>query len=264
MSPAIQSKAVSSLRLLALVALLLPGTTGHAADHKYDVLARLLMPFASLLAERSIGPHRAAQLSARLEAMTDLPPALVGGRVELALESPDKLRLRAPVLGEMLTIARDGQRLWVAPGARAAAMLEAASAGKKLPPSDPKARLAPFRLPIPEKQLVFLPALFRVADGGEETLDGTPCRVLGLELAPEVARSLEAEGWSASVWVRANGTPARLVLRSADWEIAVRFERVEFSKALPASTWQSAPEESSDVLKLTPADYFRLLAAIGK
>jgi hypothetical protein len=249
--------------LRLLLALLLAAPVAPAAENKYDVLAKVLLPFAGLLAERSVTGQRAVQLTARLEAMTDLPPALLGARAELALEYPDKLRLRAPVLGEMLTIARDGQRLWVAPGARAAALLEAASAGKKLPPADPKARLAPFRLPIPEKQLVFLPALFRVADGGEESVDGATCRVLSLELAPEVARSMEAKGWSASVWVREKGAPARLVLRRADWEITVRFERVEFSKSLPASTWQPAPEESSDVLKLTPAQYFRLLGAFG-
>jgi hypothetical protein len=251
------------LRLFFLAALSVPARVS-AAEHKYDVLAKALMPFANVLAQQTRNPHRAVQLTARLEAMTGLPPALAGARAELALEYPDKLRLHAPVLGETLSICRHGQALWVTPGSKATALLAAASAAKKLPPLDPKARLEPFRLPIPEKQLVFLPALFRVEDGGGEVLEGETCRVLGLQLAPEVERSLETPGWSARVWVRATGVPARLVVEQPAWQIAVRFERVEFSKTLPASTWQPTAEESADVLKLKPAQFQQLLGALVK
>jgi len=263
MRPAIQSKAVKLLRLLAL-ALWLAAPAARAAENKYDVLAKLLMPFANLLAERSHNPQRAVRLSARLETMTDLPPALAGARAELALEYPDKFHLRAPILGEVLTLCRNGQKLWVAPGSRAVALLHAASADRKLPPPDPKARLAPFRLPVPEKQLVFLPALFRVEDGGSEALDGRACRVLGLQLVPELESSLKTPGWSGRVWVGEKGVPARLVLQRADWEMSVRFDRVEFSKSLPPATWQPEAAESADVQKLTPAQYFQLLGAFAQ
>lgn len=260
MRPAIQNKAVKLVRLLAL-ALLLAAPAARAAENKYDVMARVLMPFAQLLAEHSRSAQRAVQLTARLESMTDLPPALAGARAELALEYPDKLRLRAPVLGEMLTICRDGQRLWVTPGRRAAELLATATAQKKLPPADPKARLAPFRLPVPEKQLVFLPALFRVGDAGAEAIDGETCRVLDLQLVPEVEQSLSGEPWNARVWVRENGTPARLLVQWPERAITVRFERVEFSKSLAPATWQP---DDADVLKLTPAQYFRLVSALVK
>jgi hypothetical protein len=262
MSRAIQSKAVQALPLLTLSALLLAGPVGRAAENKYDTLARLLMPFASLLAERAATPHRAVQLTARLEALTDLPPALAGTRAELALQYPDKLRLRGPVLGETLTLCRDGQKLWVSPGSRVEALLATAARERRLPPLDPKARLAPFRLPVPEKQLVFLPALFQVQDGGFEKVADRECRVLGLRLAPELERSLEVPDWSGWVWVAEKGVPVRLVLQRPQWEIAVRFERVEFSKSLPATTWQPDPAEAADVLKLTPAQYHQLLSTL--
>lgn len=263
MRPAIQSKAVKHLRLLVLAALLAPSAT-FAAENKYDVLAKVLMPFASLLAEHSRNPLRAVQLTARLETMTDLPAALAGVRAELALEYPDKFRLRAPMLGEMLTLCRDGQTLWVAPGSKAAALLAAASATKKLPPLDPKARLEPFRLPVPEKQLVFLPALFRVEDGGRDVVGDQECRVLGLQLAPELERSLKVTGWSGRIWVGEKGAPLRLIVEQPGWEIAVRFDRVEFSKSLPAATWHPSADEAADVLKLTPAQYQQLLSAFVK
>ena len=66
---------------------------------------------------------------------------------------PDKLRLRAPVLGEDVTICRHGQELWAYPASKIEPLLQAAAAAKKLPKPDPKFRLEPFALPIPEKQL---------------------------------------------------------------------------------------------------------------
>jgi hypothetical protein len=261
MCPAIQSKAVKQLRLLLLAALLAP-TAIVAAENKYDVLAKVLMPLANVFAQQTRNPNRAVQLSARLEAMTDLPAALAGARAELALEYPDKIRLRGPVLGETLTLCRNGQALWVSPGSKAETLLQAATAGKKLPPLDPKARLEPFRLPVPEKQLVFLPALFRVQDGGSEALDGETCRLLGLQLVPELEHSLKVPGGSGRIWVRANGTPARLTVEQPGWQIAVRFDRVEFSKSLPAATWQPNAEEATDVRKLTPGQYQQLLGAL--
>jgi hypothetical protein len=262
MSRAIQSKAVKPLRLFALAALLCAVPTACAAENKYDVLAKLLMPFANLLAEKSRNPQRAVQLTAQLERMTDLPPALVGARAELVLEYPDKLRVRGPVLGETLTICRDGQKLWVSPGSKASALLQLATAEKRLPAVDPKARLTPFRLPVPEKQLVFLPALFRVEDGGRDLVGDKGCRVLGLQLASELEQSLKAGGWSARVWVGEKGAPLRLIVEQPGWDIAVRFERVEFSKSLPPTTWQPDAAESADVLKLTPGQYLQLLGVL--
>ncbi len=251
------------LQLFFIVTLLAPPPIS-AAENKYDVLAKVLMPFANVLAQQTRHPNRAMQLTARLETMTGLPEALGGARADLSLEYPDKLRLHGPILGETLTICRNGQSLWATPGSRVEALLQAATSTKKLPPADPKARLEPFRLPVPEKQLVFLPALFRVEDGGQETLDGEVCRVLGLRLAPELERSLKAPGWSSRVWVGPKGTPTRLIVEQPEWQIAVRFEKVEFSKSLPPSTWQPSAEDAGDVLKLTAAQYLRLVSALVK
>ena len=251
-------------RLALLAALLAPPTFSHAEENRYDVLSRLLVPFANVFAKDTKNTNRALRMTGRLEMMTGLPPALAGSPVELALQYPDKLRLRAPVLGEELTVCRRGQEVWAHPGARAAALLEAAGAGKKLPKPDPKARLAPFALPVPEKQLALLPVLFQVKDVGAESLDGEPCRVLDLFLMPELAKTLREKDTAARVWVRADGTPARLSVARADWQIAVRFDRVEFSKTLPPETWRPTAEQLPDVLKLDAARYGQLLGALVK
>ena len=260
----LQNSSVKFFRLVLLAALLTPSALLRAEENRYDVLARALMPFANVFAKNTKNPNRAMRLTGRLELMTGLPPALLGARAELALQYPDKLRLRAPVLGEELTICRHGQEVWVHPGTKAAALLEAATAGKKLPKPDPKAQLPPFALPIPERQLALLPILFQVKDVGAESLDGELCRVLDLFLMPELARSLREKDSAARVWVRGDGTPARLSVARTGWQIAVRFERVEFSKTLPPETWQPTAGQAADVLQLDAARYEQLLGALVK
>ncbi len=259
-----ETSSVKFLRLVLCAALFVPAGLLRAEENRYDVVGKLLMPFVNVFAKNTKNPNRAMQLTARLELMTGLPAALVGTRADLAVEYPDKLRLRAPVLGEELTICRRGQEVWVFPGTRAAALLEAASVGQKLPKPDSKAQLPPFALPIPEKQLALLPVLFQVKDVGAESLDSEPCRVLDLFLMPELAKSLRARDWAARVWLRGDGKPARLSVARTGWQLAVRFERVEFSKTLPAETWVPTAEQADDVLKLDAARYEQLLGALVK
>lgn len=255
---------MKTLHVILLAALLAPSAFLRAEENRYDVLGRVLMPFANVFAKNTKNPNRAMQLTGRLELLTGMPPALAGARAELTLQYPDKLRLRAPVLGEELTICRHGQEVWVHPGTKAAALLDGATAGKKLPKPGPNAQLPPFALPVPEKQLALLPVLFHVKDAGAEPLDGEACRVLDLFLMPELARSLRETDSAARVWVRDDGKPARLSVARNGWQIAVRFERVEFSKSLPPETWQPTAGQAADVLQLDAARYGQLLGALVK
>lgn len=265
----VSGEAISvGMRLNQICALFFGGVLAcgalRAAENKYDALAKTLAPFVNLFAKKSANPNRAVSMRVRIEEMTDLPRDLAGARAELALEHPDKLRLHAPVLGETLTICRNGQELWVHPGSKAALLLEVATASTPLPKPDPKFRLAPFRLPVPEKQLVFFPALFQVRDGGFEDVGGESCRVLDLQLMPELGRALGVAEWMAWLWIRPNHLPARLELGRNDWRIVVRFDEVKFSPALPSETWRPSAEEAADVLNVSPAQYQQLLKAIGE
>ncbi len=250
------------LRPVLLVALLAAPAISHGEENRYDVLSRLLLPFVNVLAKTTSNPNRAMQLTASLEQMTGVPPGLVGSRAELSLEYPDKLRLHAPLLGEDVTIGRRGQEVWAYPASKIEPLLAATAKKKKLPKLDPKYQLQPFALPIPEKQLVFLPALFQIKEVGTEPLGGEPCRVLDLFLMPELAKSLKAKDWAARVWARPNATPARLSVAKPGWNVVVRFERVEFSPALPEETWRPTSEQASDVLTLDPARYQQLLETL--
>jgi hypothetical protein len=114
-------------------------------------------------------------------------------------------------------------------------------------------------LPIPEKQIPMLPLLFRVADVGEQEVDGALCRVLDLQIQPELAKPLGLRSWTARVWVRPDARLARLALSEPGSEVVVRVDDVAWSPGLPSETWDPAAAGLTDVLKIEPAQYQQLL-----
>jgi hypothetical protein len=253
----------SAFTFLLMGAVLVAAPMARAAEeNRYDILSKMLLPFLNIVVKTTSNPNRAVQLTATLEQMTNVPPGLIGAKAELAMEYPDKVRLRGPMLGEDVTICRRGQEVWAFPASKLLPLLEAAAKAKKLPKLDRKARLEPFSLPIPERQLVFLPALFQIKDVGTESLGGEPCRVLDLFLTPELTKSRKSSGWAARVWARSDHRPARLSVAKPGWSIVVRFQQVDFSPALPESTWQPTPEQASDILTLDAPHYQQLLEAL--
>jgi len=247
--------------LLATALLTAPLATAEE-ENRYDILSKMLLPFLNVVVKTTTNPNRAMQLTASLEQMTNVPPAFIGSKAELALQYPDKVRLHGPIFGEDAIVCRHGQEVWAYPASKLRPLLEAAAKAKKLPKLDPKAQFEPFGLPIPEKQLVFLPALFQIKDVGTESLGGEPCRVLDLFLMPELVKSLKTSNWAARVWARPDNRPARLSVAKPGWNVVVRFQQVDFSPTLPDSTWQPTPEQAGDLLTLDAPHYQQLLEAL--
>lgn len=238
-------------------------SAARGEESRYEVLSKTLTPFLAIFAKERKSDDRAFALKIRIEQATNLPEELRGVSAEIALQAPDKLRLHGPLLGETFTIARDDEDVWIYPGAKARALLDAAVAGRKLPKADKDFKLGEFKLPFPEKHLKLLTALFSVKDQGYDAIDGVECRALDVTLLPELASSMDAEGWVARIWVRPDYTPMRLTLARKGWNIVMRFDDVKFAKELPESTWKPSAEEQSDVLELKPKEYSRFLRAIG-
>ncbi len=247
------------VRLLLVFILVEKAAGAPNPEPRYDVFAKMLMPLASVFAQKPRLPNRALACTLRLEQMTDLAPELAGARAEIAVQYPDKLRVRGPVLGLEVTVARDGEELWAHPGARLAELLPAKPQPRR---KKKELRLGPLELPFPEKQLVFLPALFEVRDVATETLDGESCRVLDVRLMPELEKKLEARGWVARVWIRGDYKPARLTLARPGWNAVVRVENMTLAKALPDTEWRPAAAQAEDVLRLNATQYRQLLDAL--
>lgn len=240
-----------------ILALLSLGAPLQAAENAYDVLGKTLAPFLNLFVSDSANPNRAMSADLQIVDAEKLHPALTGQTLSLAVQSPDKLRLRAPVLGQEITICRNGQDIWAVPGSQVKTLLDEI----ELPKVAKKYKLRDFELPIPAKQLVFLPVLFQVADEGMQNVDEQPCRVLAVKLMPELAHSLNVEDWTAQLWVQADYKLARIKLVTPQGGATLAFSKLEFSPSLPAATWQPASEQT-DVMHLTPVRYKQLLDAV--
>ena len=137
----------------------------RAQENRYDAFSKTIMPFLGVIAKDSKTGNRAFTLKVRIEQSSDLPAELNGASAEIAVQMPDKLRLHGPLLGETFTLVREDEKIWIAPGAKARALLDAAVVAgvsdpgrSALPPAEKKYKLGEFELPFPEKQLVFLAA----------------------------------------------------------------------------------------------------------
>jgi len=262
--PSFKGKPVKIIHLILFTAIFVVSSAHSEEENRYNLIGRMLRPFASVFAKEGKIPNRAFKLTAKLEVMTDLPPAFAGSQVDVALQYPDKLKVHGPFITDDVTLCRNGQDLWAYPGAKLDALMKDTDFVKKLPPLGSKAPLEPFELPVPEKELVLIPILFKVKDVASEKVNDAMCRVLDVYLMPELAHSLKAESWAARAWIREDGAPARIAVAKPGWQIAVRFEGVEFAPKLPKATWEPTAEQAGDILKLDPARFRQLLAAFVK
>jgi hypothetical protein len=258
----------NALALLALLWMAAPADL-PAQENPYDVLGKALMPIANVFAVDADGQPvtHALLLDAHLVNASKLPAALQGESVHVALRTPDALLVQAPIEGQMLTVCRDGDALWGTPGSDIQSLIDVATAAaspgkkKKKKHSDEAKMLGPLVLPVPQKELVFLPILFQVADAGNAPAGGQPCRVLDVALMPQLAKSLHAENWTARLWIAADYSIVQVALTGPDWSGTVAIDKVAFPATLPDSTFQP---QGTDVLRLTAGQFLALMGKLGR
>ena len=120
--------------------------------------------------------------------------------------------------------------------------------------------MGPLVLPVSQKELVFLPILFQVADAGDEDIAGASCQVLDVQLMPQLAQKLHAEDWTARVWVGADYGLKRIALKGPQWSGTIVIDKLEFPKALPEAVFQP---QGTDVYKLTKEQFMELMGRVG-
>jgi len=255
---------------IALLALALAGRVEaqESPENPYDVLGKALMPIASVFApddEGEVAPHGLV-LDAHLLEASKLPPELQNQAVHVAVMTPGSVLVQAPIAGQILTVCRDGDSLWATPGSKLQALLDQAPAGeptkkKKKHKEEAAKLLGPLVLPVTQKELVFLPVLFQVEDGGSEAVAGAPCRVLDVQLMPQLARSVHGEDWTARLWVGADYGIVQIALKGPDWSGTVAIDKLAFPAELPDATFQP---QGTDVLKLTAEQFLDLMGRLGR
>jgi len=232
-----------------IVSLLVPALyaqQGPPRDNPYDVIGKVFSPFWSVLLADTKSPNKACTMTLEMvEVSGRLPKQMAGASLQAAVQFPDKVKLQAPVLGEEITVCRNGDKVWAYPGAKVEFLLKRFKG--KPPPT--KKKNTPLYLPITPQQAIFLPALFTVTrpDVAEvQNLNGEECRVISAGLMPELARSAKAEGFRAKMWVAPGYAPRRVEIAQPDFTAVTEIKDLRFSPSLPASTWQP-PADVTDI-----------------
>lgn len=242
----------------------------------YDVLGKVLVPIVNVLSTKAVS--HGLILDAHLIHAGKLPPEFQNQAVHLALNAPDRLLLSAPIAGEMMTVCRDGADLWGTPGSKIQYLVGAAAPESTPAPIAPgekpkkkkkhgdklskgaEAVMGPLQLPIPEKELVFLPILFEVRDAGDEQIAARACQVLDVRLMPQLAQSLHAEDWSARLWVDAEERLVQVAVTGPGWDATAAIDKLEISESLPDAAFQP---QGTDVLHLDKAQFVELISRLG-
>jgi hypothetical protein len=164
----------------------------------------------------------------------------------------------------VLTVCRDGDSLWATPGSQIQALLDQATAavtpGKKKKSKADKL-LRPLALPIRKNELVFLPILFQVADGGFETIGSQQCRVLDVQFMPPLAKSTHTQDWTARLWVGPDYGIVQFALTGPKWSGKFAIDKLTLPPSLPDTTFQP---QGADVLKLTAGQFLDLMGRLGR
>lgn len=246
------------IKVLALVVWLIAVSPIRAAENVYDVVAKALTPFTAVLAQRTEGLNKAVHARISIDTQGTNGPIPRAIDAEIWLKAPDKLKIQTVYIDQPVTIWRDGQKLFAAPGGRIRAVL---GDRNDVPPPNPKFRLQPFAIPIPDQQLPLLPAMLQVIDDREaQDKAGVPLRVIDLQMMPEIARSLGVPGFRAEATINSTDYKLRrLRLTGSAYNGQIIFQSLDFSKDFPPETFRPDPKADEDIVEISPAEFDQLL-----
>jgi outer membrane lipoprotein-sorting protein len=237
-----------------------PAAGAAPSENRYDIISKMFMPFCNVLLAGGQGENKAASFHMVMKEVTGrLPKEFNGATLDAAVQFPNKVKLSAPVLGEQVTVCRNGKDVWAVPGEKMEYLLKQ-FAGKL--PAPTKKNDTPLFLPITAQQAIFLPALFVFDEGKQfEELNGEQTRVITGGLMPELAKATKGEDFRATVWVAAGCLPRQVKITRRDFTVTVVIEDLKFVPKLPGKTWQP-PEGVTNVYHTTPDVLEQLLFVV--
>lgn len=229
------------------------------SENRYDVLSRMVTPLAGVLLGGKQTSDRALTLKATVGQVAGrLPQIIQGATFTAQIEYPGRIRVEAPLLGETVTVCRNGNQVWAVPGSKIQFLLEQFHHKPRLSPKGNP----PLQMPFSAQQAVLLPALFQLERGKEVAeINGVPCRVIAGGLMPDIAKAVKAEDFSSKLWICSDYTPRRIDIHRSDFAMSFLIEKFSYSPALPVSTWQP-PEGATDVFRCDEARLEELLYVV--
>jgi hypothetical protein len=262
-----QSQAVSTNPETSAVPSLSPSTAPTPSrsygpppsENRYDVLSKMITPLAGVLLGGKQTTDRALTLKATVGQVAGrLPQIIQGASITAQIEYPGRIRLEAPLLGENVTVCRNGNQVWAIPGSKIQFLLDQF---RHKPRPNPKGN-SPLQLPFTSQQAVLLPALFQLERGNDiAEINGVPCRVIAGGLMPDIAKATKAEDFSSKLWICSDYTPRRIDIHRSDFAMSFLIENFTYSPAFPSSTWQP-PAGVSDVFRCDEARLEEILYVV--
>jgi hypothetical protein len=164
--------------------------------------------------------------------------------------------------GERIILCRRGNRIWAWPGGKLRALLARPDVVERLPVADRNYKLRPFALPMPEKQMSMLPALFAAKAEPAEPVDAVDCQVIDVEFTPFVAATMGLDGWTSKMWGNPEHKLVRVKIAGPDTALLLHMDKMAYSKSLPPSNWVATKAQQEDVVSVPPARYDQLVRAL--
>lgn len=171
-----------------------------------------------------------------------LPAELLGQKLSLAFQAPDRLQLSGFVSKEEFMAGRDGQELWIWQPGKSFGLVGAPGVKKYATREDSldTANLDPITLPLPAQQLALLPFVCKVESLPDAEVEGAKCHVIKAAPLPETKAALQLPGLTLTLWLReSDSLPVRIGYAGEDGVTAtIALHQLKLAPAWAASKWK--------------------------
>lgn len=182
-----------------------------------------------------LSPTNTQTVSAKVEVLraNGVPKSIEGLQLEGAVQFPDRALVSGRIDKQDFSLGRLRDELWILQPSKKFAVH--GSPGRPRFSTAPDrlddSHLGPLQLPLPAEQLMALPLFFRAEALPEETVDGTPCRVLRATLGKDAQALLKMGSAVVTLAIRnSDNLPIRIRFedgRKVDVEVLLRGLKVE-------------------------------------
>ncbi len=232
----------------------------EAQETKPDTLRALTGAVSSLyeLVQPATGERgRAISLELAVREAKGVPKELLGSALSVHLQAPDRLKVTMQLDGTGVTIGRNGEQIWIHVPQKKLALLGLPEVPRFTadPQSTATVKLDSVKLPGDKAQIAFFGALLNVGSPGTETVAGRECLVLRASPQPAAREALGLPDLEVTAWLAtADQVPARLALRSGDFDVTFDVVRADAPDPAPADDfWQLPAADGTPVTRVALA-----------
>lgn len=182
-----------------------------------------------------------------------------GQEVELALQAPDRLFLKATISGKQFHLGRNGQELWIYAADKKFCLIGQPGVALFTEPTDagtssqlrkvstreaPTASsLKPLHSPISRTRLAYLPRYVNVMRQPDEQIGPHLCTVLSAVPTPEAIQKRRLPDVRLELWARQSDRLPQRIRYSNNHGVRLTFEaqEMDFGPAWPSARWAFTP-----------------------